>query len=243
MLSLGSYLLGATEIALVGLSLGFSAYRLRGRLMPAWDGAPARLVEAIVAVVLLTWISELLGTLDLLYAGTLVGVSALVALATAFLPGGGGGAGVPRGAEVAEQPSTVGDAAPTGPAGLDALDLDGLKQVWPAVLDQLATTAPALAAFFEEARPVGFEGDVVEVSFPASATFNKRKAETPENREKVAEALLTVTGQGLKPVYVLLDGESEAPIEAPAPAAKDEGLSEEELLERLKSEFDAEEVS
>jgi hypothetical protein len=133
--------------------------------------------------------------------------------------------------------------APTGPAGLDALDLEKLKQIWPAVLDQLSTTAPALAAFFEEARPVGFEGDVVEISFPAAATFNKRKAEVPEQRERVAEALQTVTGQSLKPAYVLLDGESEAPVEAPAPAGKDEGLDEQELLERLKSEFDAEEVS
>ena len=117
MLSLGSYLLGAAELALVALSLGFSAYRLRRRLMPAWNGAPARLVEAIVAVALLIWISELLGTFGLLYAGALVGVSALAALAAAFLPGGGGGAGVPRGAEGAQRPSTVGDAAPTGPAG------------------------------------------------------------------------------------------------------------------------------
>jgi DNA polymerase-3 subunit gamma/tau len=194
-------------------------------------------------------------------------------------PAGGAGAGVPRGAEDAEHPSTVGDAAatgpagrdepdvgdaaatgpagrdepdvgdaaPTGPAGQDALDLDGLKQIWPAVLDQLATTAPALAAFFEEARPVGFDAaeNVVEVSFPAAATFNKRKAEVPEQRERVAEALLAVTGQSLKPTYVLLDVESEAPaeVQAPAPNAQDEGLSEEELLERLKSEFDAEEVS
>jgi hypothetical protein len=113
------------------------------------------------------------------------------------------------------------------------------------VLDQLGTTAPALAAFFEEARPVGFEaGEVVEISFPAAATFNKRKAETAENRERVAEALQTVTGESLKPTYVLLDGESEVPGEsrAPAPEAKDEALDEEELLARLKSEFDAEEV-
>jgi hypothetical protein len=59
----------------------------------------------------------------------------------------------------------------------------------------------------------------------------------------VAEALKTVTGQSLKPTYVLLDGDApaadaEAPVEAP-----DEGVDEEELLERLKSEFDAEEVS
>jgi DNA repair photolyase len=36
-------------------------------------------------------------------------------------PAGGGGAGVPRGAEGAQRPSTVGDAAPTGPAGQDSL--------------------------------------------------------------------------------------------------------------------------
>jgi hypothetical protein len=116
--SLGSYLLGAAQVALVGVSLGFSAYRLRRRLLPSWEGAPARLVEAIVAVAFLTWISEVLGTFSLFYAGTLVAASALLAAALAFLsPAGGGGAGVPRGAEDAEHPSTVGDAAPTGPAG------------------------------------------------------------------------------------------------------------------------------
>jgi DNA polymerase III subunit gamma/tau len=144
-----------------------------------------------------------------------------------------------------EEPSAPEDAevGSPEPVAQGELDLEKLKQVWPAVLDQLATTAPALAAFFEDARPVGFEGDVVQISFPAAATFNKRKAEVPEQRERVAEALQAVTGQSLKPAYVLLDGESEAPAEAPAPAAKGGELDEEELLERLKSEFDAEEVT
>jgi DNA polymerase-3 subunit gamma/tau len=151
-----------------------------------------------------------------------------------------------------EEPSAPVDAEvdrpepePEEPVAHADLDLAKLKQVWPAVLDQLATAAPALAAFFEDARPVGLEGDVVEVSFPGGATFNKRKAETPENRERVAESLQTVTGQALKPTYVLLEGESEAAAEAEAsaPQVKDEALDEEELLERLKSEFDAEEVS
>jgi DNA polymerase-3 subunit gamma/tau len=142
-------------------------------------------------------------------------------------------------AEEAEVP-----AAPAASGSEGELDLEGLKRAWPAILDQLGKTAPALAAFFEEARPVGFDaaGSVVEISFPAAATFNKRKAEVPEQRERVAEALQTVTGQDLNPVYVLLDGESKEP-EAPAPAVKSEGVDEEELLERLKSEFDAEEVS
>jgi DNA polymerase-3 subunit gamma/tau len=146
-------------------------------------------------------------------------------------------------AQPAEEPPAQGDAAVAGLAGQGSdLDLEGLKRVWPTVMDQLSTTAPALAAFFEDARPVGFEADVVEISFPAAATFNKRKAETPENRERVAEALQAVTGQGLKPSYVLLDGESAAPEGAPAAPAGD-GVDEEELLARLKSEFDAEEVS
>jgi hypothetical protein len=139
----------------------------------------------------------------------------------------------------------VEDAALAEPAGQSDLDLDGLKRVWPAVLDQLSKTAPALAAFFEEAQPVGFDAadSLLEISFPASATFNKRKAEVPEQRERVAEALRTVTGEALKPAYILRDGESGAVDEAGTPAAKDEGIDEDALLERLKSEFDAEEVS
>jgi DNA polymerase III subunit gamma/tau len=133
--------------------------------------------------------------------------------------------------------------AEEAPAPDADLNLESLQRVWPAILDQLAKNAPALAAFFEEARPVGFDaaGGVVEISFPAGATFNKRKAEVPEQRERVAEALKTVTGQDLKPAYVLLEGDAPAP-EEPA-AGEPEGVDEEELLERLKSEFDAEEVS
>ncbi len=120
MVSFGSYLLGVAQVAVVVAALGFSAYRLRQRLLPGWGGAPARLIETIVAVALLIWLSEILGTFGLFYAGALVGASALLAVAAAFLPpAGGGGAGVPRGAEDAKHPSTVGDAAPTGPAGRD----------------------------------------------------------------------------------------------------------------------------
>jgi DNA polymerase-3 subunit gamma/tau len=162
-----------------------------------------------------------------------------------------------QGSEPSEQPQAPEPVEPapeqaseptpsSGPAGQGAeMDLESLKQAWPAVLDQLAKTAPALAAFFEDARPVGFDaGDaVVEISFPAGATFNKRKAEVPEQRERVAEALKTVTGQGLKPSYVLLDGDAPAPEAPPAAGDEDQGFDEKELLERLKSEFDAEEVS
>ena len=122
--------------------------------------------------------------------------------------------------------------------------MEGLNRIWPAVFQKLAETAPALAATFEGARPVSLDEDGLKIGFPADKTFNKRKAESPERRDAVAAAFEAVSGQALKPTYVLLDdGESEEPEPDAAPAAGDEKMGEEELLERLKSEFDAEEVS
>jgi DNA polymerase III subunit gamma/tau len=147
-------------------------------------------------------------------------------------------------AEPVESPEPVEPDEASEAAGRsgDDLSFEKLQGYWPAVLDQLGKTAPALAAFFEEAKPVGYdaEGKTVEISFPAGATFNKRKAEVPEQRERVAEALEAVTGESLKPVYVLAEGSDEP--ESPA-AEGGEKMNEDELLERLKSEFDAEEVS
>jgi hypothetical protein len=121
-LSLGSYLWGAAQVALLALLLGFSAYRLRERLLPAWQGAPARLVESIVAVALLVWIGEILGTFGLFYAGTLIAASLLVAGIAALSPAGGA-----VGGPIPEEASTTGgdggSPAATGPAGENAWSL------------------------------------------------------------------------------------------------------------------------
>src|SRR3954452_7836245 len=95
MVSAGSYLLGALQLALVLVPICFAAYRLRQRLLPGWSGAPARLVESIVAVALLIWLSEILGTFGLFYPGILVAASVLLGLAIWFLPGGGTVGGTP----------------------------------------------------------------------------------------------------------------------------------------------------
>jgi DNA polymerase-3 subunit gamma/tau len=127
----------------------------------------------------------------------------------------------------------------SGPAGQE-FDMEQVVRVWPAVLDQLMQTAPALAATFEGARPVAFdaaEGSVT-VGFPADHTFNKRKAEAPDKREQLAGALETVLGQKVRPVYAVFDGEA-TPAEA---EAEKDGVDHEALVEKIKSEFDAEEV-
>ncbi|MGD9734918.1 MAG: DNA polymerase III subunit gamma/tau [Solirubrobacterales bacterium] len=131
------------------------------------------------------------------------------------------------------------DEAPASVAVAD-LDLAELTRVWPSVLDELAKRAPALAATFEGARPVGMGESGPEIGFPADASFNKRKAESPERKEAVAAAFAVVVGRELRPSYVTLD-EGEAP-PPDVPAAGSEELDEEAILEKVKSEFGAEEV-
>ena len=121
----------------------------------------------------------------------------------------------------------------------ERIDLERIGGLWPAVIDQVRESgSELLSTVFAAARPVALDLDesVLKVGFPPSAAFNKRKAEAQEARERFAEALATVVGERLRPVYVLLDGEQEA-----ASREGEEQLSEDELIERLKSEFDAEE--
>ena len=96
MVSAGAYILSVVLLAVLVLSLGFSAVCLRRRFLPDWEGGPAHLVEAIAGVALLIWIAELLGVVGLLYAGTVVAAAVLVAAAVALGPrvlSGGRGTG------------------------------------------------------------------------------------------------------------------------------------------------------
>jgi DNA polymerase III subunit gamma/tau len=146
----------------------------------------------------------------------------------------GRGGGSPAAAGPAGQDAPVPDSGDQ-----DALSLEEIQRVWPAVLQKLEETAPALAGALEGARPISYGEAGLEVGFPPDLTFLKKNADSPEKRDTVAAAFAAVTGLGLRPTYVLLDGE--APPDTPAPGSEE--IDEDELLERLKSEFDAEEVS
>ncbi len=82
MLDLTHYLLGVVQIlALAGFAtLGASA--LRGRLLPDFQGAPAHLATAVLALALLLWSSELLGTFGQLTAAGLPILMAAVGVGT-----------------------------------------------------------------------------------------------------------------------------------------------------------------
>ncbi|HXQ89423.1 MAG TPA: DNA polymerase III subunit gamma/tau [Solirubrobacterales bacterium] len=142
------------------------------------------------------------------------------------------------GDDIEDSPDRESPMSETGPAAQEPLSLEEIQRVWPAVLQKLGETAPALASCLEGARPVSLGDEGLQVGFPPDMTFNKRKADSPDRRDTVAAAFAAVTGTGLRPTYVLLEGE--APPDTPAPGSEE--VDEEQLLERLKSEFDAEEV-
>jgi DNA polymerase III subunit gamma/tau len=129
-----------------------------------------------------------------------------------------------------------GSPAATGPAG--QVDLDEIVRMWPAVIHKLGETSPALAATFDGARPVSMDDEGLKVGFPAEFTFNKRKAEAPEKRDLMADAIESVLGERIKPAYVLLDGE----VPSEEAEASEGEIDHDALVEKLKSEFDAKEV-
>ncbi len=153
MLDLGCYLLGVFKVAVVVGALGIAAYRIRQGLLPAWSGSPARLVEIVVAVALLIWISELLGALTIFYGGTVIAFSivlaglsllltnrASTAAAGASAPAGGAGGQAENGATHRPQASPP----VTGPAGRSAMSLVALAVVALVVFHWGITTKHAL---------------------------------------------------------------------------------------------------
>jgi DNA polymerase III subunit gamma/tau len=142
-----------------------------------------------------------------------------------------------------EAPAARAEAAPARAAAAvveEQVDLERVTELWPAVVDRVREDGSELqSTFFAAARPVAIEEDgparTLRIGFPPSAAFNKRKAESQEARDCLSEALRTIVGERLRPVYVLLDEED---TEA---ATHEAQLSEEELIARLKTEFDAEE--
>jgi DNA polymerase-3 subunit gamma/tau len=113
------------------------------------------------------------------------------------------------------------------------LDIEFVRGLWPAALDAVRAENAMVAALLADARPSAISGSKLAVSFPEGAEFSRKKADA--NRELLQTALRGLTGRSLGVTFDLSappPGEGE-----PRPA-----MSEDELLERLKAEFKAEEV-
>jgi DNA polymerase-3 subunit gamma/tau len=129
-------------------------------------------------------------------------------------------------AAVAIDPEAEADPVPVG-----EVDLEHLQAIWPAVAEAVTEENGMVGAALGAARPMALESERVIVAFPPDAAFVKKKAEA--NRELVQRALRGLTGHSLAVTYELREDALPA-----GPAL----LGEEELIERLRAEFAAEEV-
>jgi hypothetical protein len=87
-----------------------------------------------------------------------------------------------------------------------------------------------------EARPAALADDTLTLEFPPAAAFHRARAEEPKNATLLVEALYEVTGRRLALAFATAE-----PSE-PAAAAPDHPVTEQEIVELVKSTFDAREL-
>lgn len=118
------------------------------------------------------------------------------------------------------------------------ITLEDLLDVWPAVLDGVRERHALCAGLLSTARPVAVGAEALTIAFPEDQEFLRRKAEAPDMRACVGEALRAVTGASLQIAYELRDlteaPGADAPDAAPLPGP--------EFIEKLMAAFDAEEI-
>jgi DNA polymerase-3 subunit gamma/tau len=121
------------------------------------------------------------------------------------------------------------------PASRVPLELEQLREAWrrtilPAVEERSIPIGKTLA----EAHPASLAGDTLTLVFPRSASFHLKLAEDPKNATLLRDALYEVTGRKLAVMFELgEDVEAEPDADPP---------SEDDVLQLMKSTFDATEI-
>jgi len=142
-------------------------------------------------------------------------------------------------AEAPAAPPSLQRQAPKGsaavavePQAVGSIELGQIVSLWPAVAEAVGEENGMLSAALSAATPLALEGDRLTIAFPEDAAFVKKKAE--QGRDVVASAVRGMTGRSLSLAFEL----SAAAVPTTGPAA----LDHDQLIERLRAEFGAEEV-
>jgi DNA polymerase-3 subunit gamma/tau len=140
----------------------------------------------------------------------------------------------PSGAEAA--PAAPLAAAPEPPRSEPLnVDIEQLQEAWRrSILPAVEQRSIPIGKTLAEAHPASLAGDTLTLEFPQTAAFHMKLAEDPKNSAMLRDALYEVTGRKLAVEFELGEtGNAGAEDEAPT--------SEEDVLELLKSTFDARE--
>jgi DNA polymerase III subunit gamma/tau len=125
----------------------------------------------------------------------------------------------------------IADPPSAGPLRLELLQEAWRRSILPAVEQRSIPIGKTLA----EAHPAALAGDTLTLEFPTTAAFHLKLAEDPKNAAMLRDALYEVTGRKLAVEFEI--GEA-----VHADARDDAPVSEEDVLELMKSTFDAREL-
>jgi DNA polymerase-3 subunit gamma/tau len=138
-------------------------------------------------------------------------------------------------AEVEQSPPSVQEAVDALPASGGELDLRQIRGVWPAVVDTVKAGNLMLGAAIAKSRPCDLRGEELTIAFGPEDSFYRRKAEDQACRQLVTEAIRSLTGASLRIAYDSREEDADEPDHVPT-------ISEDEIIDRFKQEFEAEEI-
>ena len=116
------------------------------------------------------------------------------------------------------------------------MELEQLQEAWRrSILPAVEQRSIPIGKTLAEAHPASLAGDTLTLEFPTTAAFHLKLAEDPKNAAMLRDALYEVTGRKLAVEFEL--GE-------PGNARADEDVptTEEDVVELMKSTFDAREL-
>jgi DNA polymerase-3 subunit gamma/tau len=158
--------------------------------------------------------------------------SAAAPAASAAAPSASAAAPTQRAASKGSASAALAPQRDPAPQPVGSIELDQIVALWPAVAEAIGEDREVLGHALAAAAPVALDSDRLTIAFPPEASFVKKKAE--QGRELVANAVRGITGQSLILAFELSD--------AVTPAAGPAALDHDQLIERLRAEFGAEEV-
>ena len=118
-----------------------------------------------------------------------------------------------------------------------SIELAQVQEAWRrSILKEVEERSIPTAMLLAEAHPALLEADVLTLEFPATAGFLRTQAEDPKNAAVLQEALYAVTGRRLALTFAV------GPDRDPVTHEHEHPATEEEIVELMKSTFDAREV-
>src|SRR5256885_1031331 len=116
------------------------------------------------------------------------------------------------------------------------MELEQLQEAWRrSILPAVEQRSIPIGKTLAEAHPASLAGDTLTLEFPTTAAFHLKLAEDPKNAAMLREALYEVTGRKLAVEFELGEpGNTRADEDVPT--------TEEDVLELMKSTFDAREL-